>query len=1102
MTRFVSAACVAGVVLLSVLAGQAWAGEPAPGWEIFSRAVPSNFSAKPTEGFPDGYELVVRNAGSQSTDGSPVTISDTLPEGVTAIEVVGYDLGPGLKEEFINEQQPVALKCELRLHSVTCADGSVVMPGDTLTVSITVKVSSEIPEGQAVVNTAAVSGGGASAQTSSISTPVQAGALPFGLESVVFAPAGVGGAEDTEAGGHPYELTTTFYLNTREEYQGAFAKAKTPEDAKDVVVELPPGFVGNPQVVQKCSQILASTKPEPGGSVCPPSSQIGVARLGLRNLSHEPLLSENVVPVYNVQPGRGAAAQFEFFDVVPVTLVATANQETNYAIRVTVSDIPREAEFNASSLTFFGEPASNHDIYNRGAGVGQPLAFLQNPVDCSVGPLHARVSLDSWQSPGSYLPDGSPNLADPNWKTYTTTMYPSLSGCNLLQFEPSITLTPSTTRADEPTGVNVDLRVPQAADRLGELATPELKDATVTLPAGLSLSPSAADGLGACSNAQIDIASIEAGSCPEASVLGTIKVSVPLLESPLEGQVFLGEPECNPCTAADAADGRMIRLFIEGTGSGVRLKKEGRVYLNPSTGQLTSKFENNPQDPFENLELDFKSGLRAGLATPQTCGTATTTSDLKPWSSPVTPDANPSSQFNVSWDGNGGACPAVPPLSPSFSAGTSNPNAGEFSPFTLTFGREDREQDLAGIQVHMPPGLLGSLSEIPLCGEPEASLGTCGQASLIGTMTVAAGPGAHPFYEKGEIYLTGPYGGAPFGLSIVVPTVAGPFNLGNVVVRARIQVDPTTAALTVTSDPFPQVIDGIPLRLRTANVTIGRPGFIFNPTNCALQHITATISGAQGSQTNVSVPFGVSGCAGLHFGPTFKAYTSAKTSRAGGASLDVRLSFPSGPQSNIAHVRVELPKALPSRLSTLQRACTIAVFEANPAGCPAGSVVGIARADSPILPVALEGPAYFVSHGGAKFPELIVVLEGYGVRVDLYGETFINKQGITSSTFANVPDVQVNSFELYLPEGPDSALAANGNLCTKKLAMPTLFTAQDGAQLKQNTPIQVTGCGTSARAARAARAERAARKANKAGAARMAREVAAARKASRARSGR
>jgi hypothetical protein len=358
----------------------------------------------------------------------------------------------------------------------------------------------------------------------------------------------------------------------------------------------------------------------------------------------------------------------------------------------------------------------------------------------------------------------------------------------------------------------------------------------------------------------------------------------------------------------------------------------------------------------------------------------------------------------------------------------------------------------------MPEGLLGILKGIPLCGEQQASQGTCSEASKIGTMTVAAGPGAHPFYEKGSIYLTESYGGAPFGLSIVVPTVAGPFNLGNVVVRAKINVDPITTALTVTSDPFPQVIDGIPLRLRSANVTIERPGFIFNPTDCEKLQITATVASAQGAQANVSAPFAVAGCAGLPFGPKFKVSTSGHTSRAGGASLDARLTFPTGPQSNISHVKVELPKALPSRLTTLQKACPSATFAANPAACPPGSIVGIARAVSPLLPETLSGPAYFVSHGGEEFPNLIVVIQGYGVRLDLIGDTFISKKGITSSTFTNVPDVQVTSFELYLPQGPDSALAANGNLCTQKLTMPSTFTAQDGAVLKQDTKIEVTGC--------------------------------------------
>jgi hypothetical protein len=326
-------------------------------------------------------------------------------------------------------------------------------------------------------------------------------------------------------------------------------------------------------------------------------------------------------------------------------------------------------------------------------------------------------------------------------------------------------------------------------------------------------------------------------------------------------------------------------------------------------------------------------------------------------------------------------------------------------------------------------------------------------------MTVAAGPGSHPYYQKGQVYLTGPYKGAPFGLSIVVPTHAGPFNLGNVVVRAQITVDPQTAALTVTTDPLPQILDGIPLRLRKTNVTINRPGFIFNPTDCAQLHITATVSGSQGTQAEESAPFAVSGCAGLPFAPKFSVATAGKTSRADGASLDAKLTLPAGAQSNIARVKVELPKQLPSRLPTLQHACPAATFNANPAGCPAASLIGAVQAVTPILPVKLRGPVYFVSHGGEAFPSLVAVLQGYGVRVDLVGSTFISKAGITSSTFSTVPDVPVSSFELFLPEGQFSALASNVNLCKhKQLEMPTDFTAQDGAQLKQNTPIQVTGC--------------------------------------------
>jgi hypothetical protein len=775
----------------------------------------------------------------------------------------------------------------------------------------------------------------------------------------------------------------------------------------------------------------------------------------------------NISPIYNLVPERGFPAEFGF-NVLGQTIIIYATAvptPEGYVLRVSAPGIPVVFQFESISLTFWGVTAEeSHTPFRFNSsdipvesGI-PPLAFLTNPVNCSAGPLTATAMTDTWEDPGSFTPDGSPNLEDPAWQRETSVVYPEMTGCDLLRFAPELSVAPTTSQADEPTGAKIDIRVPQAAQLPGEQTTPELKDVTVALPSGMSIAPGAGDGLQGCSEAQIDLASAQPGDCPEGSVLGTVRITTPLLASPLEGQVFLGSPGCDPCSNADAADGNMYRLFIEVRGSGLVIKKEGTIYANTSTGQLTTTFANDPQLPFSDLQLQFKGGLRAGLATPQACGTFTTLSDMTPWSAPATPEATPSSSFDVDWDGAGGACPAVVPFAPSFSAGTSNPNAGQFSPLTVNIDREDREQDMAAIQVTTPPGLSGILTGVPLCGEPQASLGTCSESSRIGTMTVAAGPGGHPLYEKGSLYLTGPYEGAPFGLSIVVPTQAGPFNLGNVVVRAKIDVDPVTTALTVTSDPLPQILDGVPLRLRTANVTVERPGFVFNPTSCAQLHVQATITGAQGAVEHASVPFAVSGCAGLHFGPAFKVTTSAKTSRKDGASLDAKVTYPTGTQSNIASVKVDLPKQLPSRLTTLQKACAARTFEANPAACPSASIIGVAKAETPELPVPLTGPAYFVSHGGAAFPDLEIVLEGYGVRIDLTAATFISKAGITSSTFRSIPDAPVDSFELYLPEGPHSALAANGNLCTQKLLMPTRFTAQDGAQLKQDTKITVTGC--------------------------------------------
>ncbi len=463
-----------------------------------------------------------------------------------------------------------------------------------------------------------------------------------------------------------------------------------------------------------------------------------------------------------------------------------------------------------------------------------------------------------------------------------------------------------------------------------------------------------------------------------------------------------------------------------------------------------------------------------------------------PWSVPETSAGTPSSSFTVDWDGSGGACPGVLSFNPGFSAGTVTPLAGGFSPFTLTLSRKDREQGLLNIVVTMPPGLLGALKGVALCGEPQAAQGTCGSSSQIGTTQVAVGPGSHPLWKEGKVFLTGPYKGQPFGLSVVVPAVAGPFNLGTVVVRASIHVDPDTAVLTVSSDPFPTILDGVPLRVQTVNVTVNRPGFIFNPTDCDPRQLTATITSTQGAGANVSSAFVVGGCAGLPFKPSFSASTQGHTSRADGASLTVRVAQKAG-EANIHKVDLQLPLALPSRLATLHGACTDAQFRADPAGCPAASVIGTATAVTPVLSAPLTGPAYLVSHGGTAFPDVEFVLQGEGVQVVLDGETDI-KKGLTYSHFETVPDAPVSSFETVLPEGPHSVLTANGkDLCAtsetktvsvrehvtvrvhgrvkhftktvkrtvktpRPLLMPTTIVGQNGAVTKQSTHIIITGC--------------------------------------------
>ncbi|HEY2768053.1 MAG TPA: hypothetical protein VGI76_07330, partial [Solirubrobacteraceae bacterium] len=884
-----------------------------------------------------------------------------------------------------------------------------------------------------------------------------------------------------QAGGHPYAISTTFDLHGVLE---AETNTLLPDgDAKDTIVSLPPGLVGNPTAVAQCDAAKLVSVAEARTPECPVASQVGIVELKIST----PFASKPfgiALPLFNLVPPVGVPAQFGFNAAGEVIyLTGNVRNGGDFGVDVSSSNIPITLPLLGVDTTFWGVPADpSHDFqrcdvealsfevaefaplpacpggrpgYSPSSDPEPPKAFLTMPVSCNPVGEGFKLGLraDSWQDQGvfversmtSHMPPGYP-LAPGEWGAPAGT-----TGCELVPFQPSISVEPTNHQADTPTGLNVDISLPQEGlSNPHGLATGDVKDAVVELPAGEAVSPSAAGGLGACSLAQVGLSTGQPAACPDASKLGTVEIDTPLLNDPLKGSIFLGKQSENPF-------GSLIALYLVVEGHGVILKLPGRVDLDPQTGRIVTTFDNNPQLPFDHLKLNFKAGPRSPLVNPHQCGTYETTAQFTPWSG--TAPVNTSSAFAITSGPNGGPCPGSPQaFAPGFSAGTTNNQAGAFSPFALTFTRADGEQQLGGVSLKMPLGLLGRLAGIPLCGEPQAAQGTCDAASQIGSVSADAGAGANPFsVTGGKVFATGPYKGAPYGLSIVVPAVAGPFDLGTVVVRASISVDRHTAQLTITSDPLPTILDGIPLDLRTVHVSVDRPGFIFNPTNCNPMTLTGTLTGGAGSSEPVANGFQVTNCGALGFKPRFTVSTQGHTSRPGGASLDAKIVYPQGAQANIAKVKVSLPKQLPSRLTTLQKACPAATFDADPAQCPVASRVGSATASTPVLPVTLSGPVYFVSNGGEAFPNLVVVLQGYGITVDLVGDTFISKAGITSTTFNTVPDVPIDSFELKLPEGPYSALAANGNLCKARLAMPTKFIAQDGAEINQSTRIAATG---------------------------------------------
>jgi hypothetical protein len=859
----------------------------------------------------------------------------------------------------------------------------------------------------------------------------------------------------TQAAGHPPFGVSDFKINRVEAAPGLFVPFKS---VKSLRIDVAPGVSTNPEAVAKCSvENFTSTEVDPVKHIflAPHCAETGTGNtvIGENHVTtvlevagglHDVPLSGKV---YNLEQPTGMSSYFGVALVVgaappplpPGPLVVHTFIEghvewaSDYHDLFEIHNIPEG--LLESRLTFFG----NNGPLEKGA-------FLSNPSNCA-GPGPATTTGWSGESYGGERASSS----------YTVPI--GTEGCNglppfaLAPFAPTFSLAPLTTQSDQPDGATTELVLPHDPNP-ANLDSAQLKTATVLLPEGMTLNPSAAHGLEACTPAQIGIHTRAPVACPAGSKVAEATLNVPgLPPGSLQGNLYLGGPSSGPITGPPYT----VYLDAESPRYGISVRLRGEVVPDESTGRLTAVFADNPEQPFSDLILKFTPGALAPLANPLVCGTATTTTALSPFTGQ--PAATPSSAFTVDSNGQGGACPSPLPFSLSQSTQVAPATAGSQSSFTLNLGRADGQQYLSHVSATLPPGLVGLIPSVPLCGEPQAAAGTCSAASQIGTATTTVGAGPTPTQFSGPVFLTGPVGSSPYGMTVAVPATTGPFNLGTVVVRTSIDVNPFSGRITVSGN-VPTIVKGIPLRLRTLSMAINRQGFLINPTNCGVLATETVLGSTMGASQSLSTPFQVGNCSALAFKPKFTASSNAATSsKKNGISLVVKIGYPTGPQANIRSVVAQLPKQLPSRLTTLQKACPEATFNASPWNCPSSTRVGGATVFTPVLPAKLTGPAFFVSHGGQAFPDLDLVLTGNGLEVILVGNTNITK-GITTSTFASVPDVPVSAFELNLPVGSNSALTANGvNLCGQSLSMPTTITAQSGAVLKQSTKIVLSGCG-------------------------------------------
>jgi len=844
---------------------------------------------------------------------------------------------------------------------------------------------------------------------------------------------------DTQAGAHA-DLTVAFSLTRKEGTPYALTR--------DVEVHLPPGVIGNPQAVPRCS--VAEFGESPDKSECPPDSQVGVSEVTVT----EPVVGTFTEPIYNMPApvNSDIVARLGFYAVSYPTFINVRVDPADYSLVATIEGAPSASHLLEATTTLWGVPAArSHDeqritpkeARDKEAPAGgrkatlPPAPFLSNPTDCSLQ-RSITITARSYQLPGAPSTMSVP--------------FPQITGCGRLVFEATFTAVPTNPEASAPTGLDAELTIPQN-ETPQNLATSTLKSARVALPEGLAINPAAGDGLAACSPEQVGFGRNEDSHCPEAAKIGSVELEVPALADTLHGAVYQRTPE----------PGHLFRFWVVTDEQGVHLKLPAEIEANKQTGQLTTVFAGIdtlgglPQVPVESLRLRVFGGPRAPLSTPAACGTYQTRFQFNPWSGRPATEGETAMQI-TSGCGKGGFAPGL-------SAGMHGASAGRFAPFVFTLTRQDGEANPQTIALHLPQGLLAKLGGVPLCPDAEAATGACPASSKVGSLTAAAGVGGAPLWipQPGKAptaaYLAGPYKGAPFSIVSVVPAQAGPFDLGLVVNRAGIHVDPETALATIVTDPLPQILEGVPVSYRTIHVEVDRKNFTLNPTSCAPKKIVATVTAAGAAAAEPQDGFQATNCAKLPYAPKLKLSFRGQTNRTGNPA--VRAVLTQKPhQANTKAAVVLLPQSQFIDNSHISNPCTRVQFDAGK--CPKASILGHAVAKTPLLDKPLKGPVYFRSNGGDReLPDLVADLHG-AIHITLVGYIDAVKTGPETSRvrtrFLHVPDAPVTKFTMNLFGGKRGLIENSQDLCAHPRRAELRLRAHNGRKRVTNLVID-TGCG-------------------------------------------